>query len=203
MGGRLVPAVSIMEYLLLERVCTTIFPTGEAAQTAIGGQVLALIKANPALFEVGNHTQHHCNLRDGGGGSGCPAGKPSAAFIASELTTAGATIQALAGQSPVPYWRPPYGAYDTATLTAAAGAGYTKTVLWTVDTIDWRPVTNDPPGPSAYAIAVKIRSTAVDGGVVLLHLGGFNTRDGLPYALAGLRGAGYRTTSISDLLRPG
>ena len=203
LGGRVDPAISIMEYLLLERICTTVFPTGDTAATTVGRAVMAMIKANPAIFEVGNHTQNHCNLRDGGGGSGCPTGKPTAAFIGSELTTAGATIQELTGQSPVPYWRPPYGAYDTATLTAAAAVGYTKTLMWSIDTIDWRPVANDPPGPTAIQLATKIRTYATDGGIVLMHLGGFTTRNGLPWAVAGLREAGYRTTSISDLFRPG
>ena len=203
MGGRVDPAVSIMEYLLLERICTTVFPTGDMAVTTIGRTVMAMIKANPAIFEVGNHTQNHCNLRDGGGGSGCPTGKPTAAFIVNELTTAGTTIQELTGQSPVPYWRPPYGAYDAATVTAAASAGYTKTLMWSIDTIDWRPVANDPPGPTALQLATKIRTYATDGGMVLMHLGGYNTRNGLPWAVAGLRSAGYRVTSISDLFRPG
>ncbi|MHB8959475.1 MAG: polysaccharide deacetylase family protein [Candidatus Limnocylindrales bacterium] len=66
MGGRLTPAMSILRYLELERVCATVFPTGAAATTTIGRQVMAEIRGHPELFELGNHTQHHCNLRDGG-----------------------------------------------------------------------------------------------------------------------------------------
>ena len=37
------------------------------AQTTQGQQVMAVIKAHPELFEIGNHTMHHCNLVIGGG----------------------------------------------------------------------------------------------------------------------------------------
>ena len=57
-------------------MCATIFPTGAAADTTVGRAVLAEVRAHPELFEVGNHTQHHCNLRDGGGGAACPATAP-------------------------------------------------------------------------------------------------------------------------------
>ena len=64
------------------------------------------------------------------------------------------------------------------TLVKAAGAaGYTKAIMWTVDTIDWRPLADG--GPTALTIVTKIRSAA-PGSIVLMHLGGFNTLDALP-----------------------
>ena len=57
------PAVAILELLVANGVCATIFPTGAASQTAAGRAALAIIHAHPELFEVGNHTVHHCNLR--------------------------------------------------------------------------------------------------------------------------------------------
>ena len=76
LGGRTAPALDIVERLILDRVCATIFPTGATAATAAGTAILRLIAAHPELFELGNHTDHHCNLRDGGGGSACPADRP-------------------------------------------------------------------------------------------------------------------------------
>ena len=32
------------------------------AQTIEGQEVMAVIKAHPELFEIGNHTMHHCDL---------------------------------------------------------------------------------------------------------------------------------------------
>ena len=197
MGGRVEPAVAIVELLISQRVCATLFLTGDAAQTAAGQDVLALVRARPDLLEFGNHTQRHCNLRDGGGGGGCPAGRPSATFIADELTRAAAAMAA-GGQDPAPYWRPPYGAYDDGVLAAASDAGYGTTVLWTVDSLDWRPESDG--GPTTAGLTRRVVDGATPGGIVPMHLGGWNTLEALPAIIGELRAAGYTLTSVSDLL---
>lgn len=199
MGGRLDPALSIIRYLELERVCATIFPTGQMATTTIGRQVMAHVKAHPELFEVGNHTMHHCNLRDGGGGSACPATRPGDAFAVKELNDAESVFVSLTGRSSRPYWRPPYGAVDTRLVNVAGGAGYPYTVMWSTDTIDWRPVADG--GPTAWGIASKVIAGEKPGAIVLMHLGGWNTRDALPAMLTGLLRDGYRPTTVSGLYR--
>jgi len=202
MGGRLDPALQIMNFLVANKVCATIFPTGAMSQTAIGQQVLAIIKAHPELFEVGNHTMHHCDLARGGQGSPttapCAGGPSSAAFIRKELTDAAAILKAGTGQNPIPYWRPPYGSYNQAVLDAAASVGYTKTLLWDVDTVDWMPISQG--GPTAQQIANKVVGNAVNGSVVLMHLGGYETFDALKIMVPGLRHRGFTLTSISDQL---
>jgi len=202
MGGRLDPALQIMSFLVANRVCATIFPTGAMSQTAIGRQVLAVIRAHPELFEVGNHTMYHCDLVHGGLGSPttapCAGGTPSAAFIRKELTDAAAILKAATGQDPTPYWRPPYGTYNQAVLDAAASVGYTKTLLWDIDTIDWNPIADG--GPTAQQIANKVVSGAVNGSVVLMHLGGYETLQALHLMVPGLRQRGFLLTSISDQL---
>ena len=203
MGGRLDPAIQIMNLLVANKVCATIFPTGAMSQSAIGKQVLAIIKAHSELFEVGNHTMHHCDLARGGQGSPTTApcatgGPPTAAFIRKELTDAAAILRAGTGQDPAPYWRPPYGAYNQAVLNAAASVGYTKTMMWDIDTIDWKPISEG--GPSAQQIANKVVGGAVNGSVVLMHLGGYETFDALKTMIPGLRYRGFTLTSISDQL---
>lgn len=203
MGGRLDPGVEILNLLIANGVCATIFPTGAMAQTANGQQVMAIIKAHPELFEIGNHTMHHCNLVSGGGGSPTAApcaigGAPSAQFIKDELTAAATILAQYSGQDPIPYWRAPYGAINAAVLSAAASVGYTKTFGWDVDTIDWKPIGDG--GPTAQQIATKVISRAVDGSVVLMHLGGYETLDALQIMVPGLRDRGFLLTSLSDLL---
>jgi peptidoglycan-N-acetylglucosamine deacetylase len=198
MGGRLVPALSILDFLIKNQVCATIFPTGAISQTPEGQKVLSVIRANPHLFEVGNHTMHHCDLANGGGGAACPSSAPSSSFIGKELTDANAVIRAATGQNTAPYWRPPYGAHDSRVRNAAAAAGYTKTFMWDVDTIDWRHP-NDG-GPTATQISNKVVSNSVSGSVVLMHLGGWNTRDALPPMISGLRNRGFTLTTLSDML---
>jgi peptidoglycan/xylan/chitin deacetylase (PgdA/CDA1 family) len=202
MGGRLDPGLDILDLLIANGVCATIFPTGAMAQTAAGQQVMAVIAAHPELFEIGNHTMHHCDLVNGGGGSPtaapCAGVTPTTAFVQSELTDAATILQGLSGQSPVPYWRPPYGLTTAAVRDAAAALGYTKTMMWDIDTIDWKPISDG--GPTADQIAAKVLGKARDGSIVLMHLGGYETLAALAIIIPGLRDAGFLLTSISDLL---
>lgn len=202
MGGRMDPAVDIMNFLVANEVCATIFATGVMSQTEQGQQVMAIIRAHPELFEIANHTMYHCDLVRGGGGSPttapCVGGPFSADRMHKELTDADAILRAGTGQDPRPYWRPPYGSVNTAVLDAAASAGYTKTFLWDIDTIDWKPITDG--GPTAAQIAAKVVGNAVNGSNVLFHLGGYETLDSLRLIVPGLRDRGFTLTSLSDLL---
>ena len=202
MGGRMDPAVDIMNFLVANRVCATIFATGIMSETAQGQQVMAIIRAHPELFEIANHTMYHCDLVRGGGGSPstapCAGGPPSADRIRQEMTEAEAILRAGTGQNPQPYWRPPYGSISDAVIDAVASAGYTKTFLWDIDTIDWKPISDG--GPTAQQIAAKVVGNAVNGSNVLFHLGGFETLDSLRLIIPGLRDRGFTLTSLSDLL---
>jgi peptidoglycan/xylan/chitin deacetylase (PgdA/CDA1 family) len=204
MGGRLDPALDIMAFLIENEVCTTLFPTGAMSETETGQAVLSLVAEHPELFEVGNHTMHHCNLRDGGLGSPTEApcqtgGPPDQAFVAAELTDAAAILEADTGQDPAPYWRPPYGASNDEVLATAASLGYTRTMLWSLDTIDWRPIAEG--GPNAEQIATNVVTSAGAGSIVLMHLGGYETLDALRIMVPALRERGLVLTSVSDLLR--
>ncbi len=201
MGGRMDPAVDIMNFLVANRVCATIFATGVMSETDPGRQVMAIIKAHPELFEIANHTMYHCDLVRGGGGSPTTApctGSFSADRIREELADAEAILRAGTGQDPQPYWRPPYGSISDAVISAAASAGYTKTFMWDIDTIDWKPIADG--GPSAEQIAAKVIGNAVNGSDVLFHLGGYETLDSLRLIVPGLRDRGFTLTSLSDLL---
>ena len=202
MGGRLDPGVDILNFLIANGVCATLFPTGAMTQTPQGEAVMAIVRAHPELFEVGNHTMYHCDLVRGGGGSPttapCAGGPPSADRIRAELTDAAAIISAASGQDPAPYWRPPYGSWNQAVVDAAASAGYPYAFMWDIDTIDWKPVGDG--GPTASQIASNVVSRAVAGSNVLMHLGGYETLAGLPTMVQGLRDRGFTLTSLSDLL---
>lgn len=201
MGGRMDPAVDIMNFLVANSVCATIFATGVMSNTPQGQQVLAIIEAHPELFEVGNHTMYHCDLVRGGGGSPTTApctGSFDANRIRKELTDAEAILRAGTGQNPQPYWRPPYGSISQGVIDAAASAGYTKAFLWDIDSIDWKPISDG--GPTAEQIAAKVIGNAVNGSNVLFHIGGYETLEALHLIVPGLRDRGFRLTSLSDLL---
>ena len=202
MGGRMDPAVDIMNFLVANGVCATIFATGIMSNTPQGQEVLGIIRAHPELFEIANHTMYHCDLVRGGGGSPstgpCAGGPFSADRIRKELTDAEGILAAGTGQSVQPYWRPPYGSISDGVIAAAASVGFTKTFLWDIDTVDWKPIGDG--GPTAEQIAAKVIGNAVNGSNVLFHLGGYETLGSLELIVPGLRDRGFTLTSLSDLL---
>lgn len=197
MGGRMEGAADIVRYLIDNQVCTTFFPTSIMADTTDGRAVMALVAAHPELFEVGNHTVHHCDLVLGGGGS--PSALPcqrsmTDAFVRAELTDADSVLSRLSGMSVRPYWRPPYGSNDARVRGIAASVGYPKTMLWSRDTADW-----DPRTSTAAIIKAVTDPTPESGTIVLAHLGGYNTGEALRTIVPTLRARGLTFTTISDM----
>lgn len=199
MGGRLTGAADIVRYLTANQVCTTFFPTSIMAATDEGREVMALIAAHPELFEVGNHTVHHCDLVLGGGGSptAAPCDRPMTdSFVRAELTDAEAVLRPLSGGMPIrPYWRPPFGSSDSRVRALAASVGYPETIMWSRDTIDWSESTT-----TAQIIDRVVNPSPPTGTIVLAHLGGYHTGEALPTIVNTLRARGYTFTTLSDLL---
>lgn len=189
MGGRVEPAVEIVNWLIAHEVRATIFMTGAMADnvnTDAGREVLSLVQAHPELFALGNHSYSHPDFRT-----------LSPAEIASELHRTENSIAKNVALDPRPWFRPPEGAYNDAVLAAVGAAGYAYTVMWDVDTIDWRPETEG--GPTAADITAKVIANARGGSIVLMHLGGFHTLEALPDIVAGLRERGFSFRTVPGL----
>lgn len=206
MGGRMKPAVKILKLLVANRVCSTIFPTGAISRTAEGQAALAIVQAHPELFEVGNHTMHHCDLVRGGGGA--PGGaeatfcrtlgpSPTEAEVKTELIDGDIWIQEYTGMPTSPLWRAPYGVHNATVRTWAAEVGWAKHIDWDIDTIDWKPIGQG--GPTARSMTLKVVNGATSGSIVLMHLGGYETLDALQSMIDGLRSRGFTLSTVSDL----
>jgi peptidoglycan/xylan/chitin deacetylase (PgdA/CDA1 family) len=187
MGGRLDPALDIMDWLIEHDVHATIFPTGKTGSTTTTGRAaLALVVEHPELFDLGNHSWSHPDFRD-----------LSDERMVEELERTESALVALLGVSPRPWFRPPFGGVSDRVLDTVGRAGYGYTVMWDVDTIDWRPESDG--GPSAEEIVDKVVG-AVDGGsIVLMHLGGFNTLEALPGIVDGLRAKGLTPVTLGEM----
>ena len=192
MGGRVGDALNIVDWLVDHGVHATIFMTGAMAEnenTNAGRQVLAIVDARPDQFTLGNHSYTHRDFRN-----------MSQSQIADELRQTEAAIAPFCSQDPRPFFRPPNGGYDADVLAAVGAAGYRYTVTWDVDTIDWRPIKNDPPGPTADQIVTKVLSNAHGGSIVLMHLGGYETFVALPRIVEGLEAAGFDLVTLDELV---
>jgi peptidoglycan/xylan/chitin deacetylase (PgdA/CDA1 family) len=192
MGGRVGDASAIVDWLVDNDVHSTIFMTGMMADnlnTDAGRRVLGVIDDHPGLLTLGNHSYTHRDFRT-----------LSASQISDELRRTEAAIAPYCAQDPRPFFRPPNGGYDADVLAAVGAAGYRYTVTWDVDTIDWRPIKNDPPGPTADQIVAKVLGNAQGGSIVLMHLGGYETFEALPRIVAGLRDAGYDLVNLDEIV---
>jgi peptidoglycan/xylan/chitin deacetylase (PgdA/CDA1 family) len=188
MGGRLDPAVDIMDWLVEHRVKATIFPTGKLGSTTpIGREVLRIVRDHPDLFELGNHSWDHPSFPE-----------LSASQMHDQLWRTEEALAPLAGRTTRPWFRPPYGAWTKAVRDGVGAAGWRTIVMWDVDTIDWKPTSDG--GPTATDIQAKVLANARGGSIVLMHLGGWSTLEALPGLLDGLGEQGLEPVTLSEML---
>ncbi|MDD3028019.1 MAG: polysaccharide deacetylase family protein [Erysipelotrichaceae bacterium] len=149
------------------------------------------IEAHPDLVQqlvaagnfIGNHSYDHPYLSD-----------LSATEILEQLQETESIIQSVTGKSSMPYFRPPYGDYDDSVLQVAGDAGFTKTVLWTVDSMDYD-------GISKEEIISNVVDNVVPGSIILMHTGGSatNTQFALETIITTLQSQGYSFATIPEL----
>ncbi|MES2209639.1 MAG: polysaccharide deacetylase family protein [Chloroflexota bacterium] len=188
MGGRLDPAVDIVQWLIDHGVRATLFPTGKAGTTTDQGKAALLLAATrPDLFEIANHSWDHPDFTT-----------LTAAQMAGQLTSTETAIQALTGMTTKPWFRPPYGAWTYAVRAGVGAAGWPDLIMWDVDTIDWKNPADG--GPAAADIVTKVLTKARGGSIVLMHLGGWHTLEALPEMLSGLQSKGLTPVTLSTML---
>jgi peptidoglycan/xylan/chitin deacetylase (PgdA/CDA1 family) len=187
MGGRLDPAVDIVQWLVDHHVHATLFPTGTAGSTTtLGREALTLAAAHPELFDIGNHSWSHPNFTT-----------LTATQMADQVSACEAAIEPIVGQTSKPWFRPPYGAWTSAVRAGVGQAGYRYLVMWDVDTIDWRATIDG--GPTATDIVAKISANAQGGSIVLMHLGGWHTLEALPGILAAVEAKGLQPVTLGEM----
>lgn len=179
-GGDVAPASTILGILNNRGVHATWFFTGVWAQ-----QSPALVKqvANGG-YEIGNHTMTHTDLATVANGEECK-----------QLNTADATISRITGRSTTrPYFRPPYGSRNTTIRQTAANLGY-RTVMWTVDTLDWQ--TDSTPA----RILQIIKDNLKPGAIFLMHAGSVSESQALDSVITYLQGQGYSFKTITEIIQ--
>lgn len=86
---------------------------------------------------------------------------------------------------------PPYGEFNKTVLEAAEEAGY-KTLMWSIDTIDWQ-------RPAPEVITERVLNKAHNGALVLMHPTA-PTVKALPVLIEQLKNKGYELTTVSDVI---
>jgi len=105
-----------------------------------------------------------------------------------EIVKAGQIIRSATGRQTV-LFAPPSGERKDHVLKAAQELGY-KTVLWSIDTIDWKK-------PSTETIINRVMTKAHNGGIVLMHPTK-PTLEALPALITQLKQQGYSFVTVSE-----
>lgn len=134
--------------------------------------------------EIANHTYTHPDLR----GLGHER-------IISEINRTEQLLLERYGVSSRPWFRFPYGARDARTMTIINELGYTS-IFWTLDSLD---SVGAPKTPQF--LHDRVVGNAVNGSIVLMHVGSASTAVALPRIIDSLQQRGYRLVTISELLR--
>lgn len=131
--------------------------------------------------ELGNHTWTHPVLSRQGD-----------ATVLREIDRTQEIIWQTVGAVPVTM-RPPYGAFSQRQMRMLSEARNLPTVIWSVDTNDWR-----RPGPAV--VADRMVRGAQPGSVILAHDIHGPTVRAVPAALQGLLSRGFEMVTLSELL---
>jgi len=147
-----------------------------AAQPQLGRRIVA------AGHELGNHTQHHADIKQM---------SDDAAYT--EIAVCAATLRTVTG-SIGRWFRPSQTQHATATIKAAAArAGYPVCLSYDVDSLDYT-------DPGADAIVSTTLAAVRPGSIVSLHFGHPGTITALPALLAGLRERGLTPVTMTELM---
>jgi probable sporulation protein (polysaccharide deacetylase family) len=145
------------------------------------------VKKNPDLAkmiaeagnEIGNHAYSHPNLKT-----------TAPAATRQQLEKTNAVIRSTLDLKPKVF-APPSGYYNDQTVKVASQLGM-KTLLWTVDTIDWK-------RPNPQEMTVRVLQQIHSGSLILMHPTE-STAAGLRNIIQGIRDRGYQIGTVSDLL---
>ena len=145
------------------------------------------VKNNPELAkmivgagqEVGNHSYTHPDMK-----------RLTAAQTREQLVKTNEVIEAATGKKSI-WFAPPSGSYHDETVKIAAEYKM-KTVMWTVDTIDWQKPTPDQ-------LINRVISKIDNGSMVLMHPTE-STAKSLDRLITLIEEKGLRIGSVSDLL---
>lgn len=110
--------------------------------------------------------------------------------LAEEISKTEKLIQELTGQK-CSLFAPPYGEWDKEVVLTAAKLGY-RTVMWTIDTIDWQQ-------PGVDTIVRRVLDNLVPGSIILMHPTD-QTVKALPQILSGAKEKGFKFITVSQLI---
>lgn len=124
--------------------------------------------------------------------------KLSNTAVRNEIVGADTVIRDTIGHELRPWFRFPYGARDTRTISAANCLNY-GSVRWSVDTLGWKGTSG---GQSTATVRTRVMNDLAPGSIVLMHVGSHPTdrstldADALRDLIAQIEARGYRFVDL-------
>ena len=177
-GATVQSAEEVLKVLAKRKIKGTFFLTGKMVETY--PDLVRRIKSEG--HEIFNHTYDHKDLR-----------VLSDDEIVEELSAMSKRLFDIAGISPKPYFRAPYGLRNDRILTTAKKAGYIS-VYWTIDALDWR----EWQGQTSDQVERRVLSSLKPGAIFLMHLGDNITGAILNDVFAKIEKEGYKIVSLTE-----
>ncbi|NLZ43329.1 MAG: polysaccharide deacetylase family protein [Clostridia bacterium] len=103
-------------------------------------------------------------------------------------------LDEVTGEPPAKLFAPPYGEFNSEVLAVAGNLGY-RTILWTVDTVDWK-------RPAPEVIIQRVTGKIEPGAIILMHPTA-PTVAALGTIIENLKAQGYTLLPVGQLLREG
>ncbi|MGI6144620.1 MAG: polysaccharide deacetylase family protein [Clostridia bacterium] len=173
-GEEILP--DLLEVLKEEKVTATFFISGKFAKKF--PQLVANIAENG--HEIGNHGYSHPH-----------PDKLSVEQNMKEITDTEKVFQEIKINS-AKIFAPPYGEHGQSVLKAADSLGY-KTIMWTLDTIDWQ-------DPTPEVILNRILPKVDHGSLILMHPKSC-TLQALPGLIKSLRDQDYQFKKVTEIIK--
>jgi peptidoglycan/xylan/chitin deacetylase (PgdA/CDA1 family) len=137
-----------------------------------------------------NHTLNHLSYT----GASSGAGPISPAKRLAQLKANESIIASVTGVGCAPYWRPPFGDYDRSVLRDVGALGYSRSIMWTVDSMGWD-------GWSASDIYTRVMDNSSNGAIVLMHVGSASEDViALDDIIRSFKARGYRFGTVAQVI---
>jgi peptidoglycan/xylan/chitin deacetylase (PgdA/CDA1 family) len=162
--------------------------------------------ANPAyvrrMADEGHHIFNHTWSHDSLTGFSTGKSALSPARRTEELVRTDNKIRSLTGRSTKPYFRPPYGDYNGGVLRDIGANGYSRNIMWNVDSLGWK-------GLTATQICNRVVG-AMDadvykgnGYILLFHVGSQSQdANALPCITSALKARGFSFGTVPQVIAP-
>lgn len=172
-------AAAILDTLKKQGVTATFFLTGKWVETY--PELAKRIAAEG--HEIANHTYSHPDLT-----------KIPADEVLKQVKDGEAAIRRITGRETKPLFREPYGAFSDDERRLVRQAGFSYSIYWEVDTLDWQ-------FPPIDTEVKRITERTTSGSIVLMHLNVPDTAIASDRAIPILREKGYRLVTVSQVLK--